>query len=252
MIGILFGLLLVQISPTASTGIVSGVVLSSSGVAAAAVRVYAVPAGDPNAVAIAGTVLQSLAQTDASGRYRLEVPAGRYYIAAGSVDSPTYYPNDTSIASARVITISAGGIVPDVNFSRYIPATSVRLPPTLVTGLPPVSTGVLSGVIRNSDGSPAAGIAVGAVPVSILNNAAASTSVPLPLAAPPTSAGSIRLAGGVIRAITDSTGRYRIDSVSPDSYNIIAGFSDLPVFYPGSTRYQRGDNDHNDSHDNAR
>src|SRR6185295_6440914 len=32
----------------------------------------------------------------------------------------------------------------------------------------------------------------------------------------------------------DNTGRYRLDSVSPDSYKIIAGFSDSPVFYPGS------------------
>src|SRR5262249_22253290 len=146
---------------------------------AVAVRVYAIPAGDPNVAAIVGTVFESLAQTDASGRYRLEVPAGRYYIAAGSVDSPTYYPNDTSVASAKVITVSAGGMVLDVNFSRYIPATSVRLPPAIVSALPPGSTGLLSGVIRNSDGSPASGISVVAVPVSVLNNAAAGAGVPL-------------------------------------------------------------------------
>src|SRR5215471_10643372 len=121
MMGILISLLLVQISSPAA-GIVSGAVLSSAGVPAAAVRVYAIPAGDPDAAANAGTVFESLAQTDASGHYRLEVPAGRYYLAAGSVDSPTYYPNDTSVASGKVITVSAGGIVSDVNFSRYIPA----------------------------------------------------------------------------------------------------------------------------------
>jgi len=224
-------------------------VLSSAGVPAAAVRVYAVPAGNPDAAAIAGTVFESLAQTDAAGRYRLEVPAGRYYIAAGSVDSPTYYPNETSITAARVIAVSAGGTVPDVNFSRYIPATSVRQPLAFAPGLPPGSTGVLSGVIRNSDGSPASGIVVAAVPVTVLKNAAAGTSPPLPpniasliqsLTAGPVSITpsmnlSIRSAGGGIRAVTDSTGRYRFDSVSPDSYNIMAGFSDSPVFYPGSS-----------------
>src|SRR5262249_459899 len=115
MMGILISLLLVQISSPAA-GIVSAAVLSSAGVPSVAVRVYAIPAGDPNVAAIVGTVFESLAQTDASGRYRLEVPAGRYYIAAGSVDSPTYYPNDTSVASAKVITVSAGGMVLDVNF----------------------------------------------------------------------------------------------------------------------------------------
>ena len=43
-------------------------------------------AGDLNAIANNPTVLESLAQTDSTGHYRLDVPAGRYFIAAGSVD----------------------------------------------------------------------------------------------------------------------------------------------------------------------
>jgi hypothetical protein len=247
MTGLLITLLL-QINPAAPSGVVSGVVLSSVGVPAAAVRVYAIPAGDPNAAASAGTVFESLAQTDASGRYRLEVPPGRYYIAAGSVESPTYFPNDTSTASARVITVSAGVLVPDVNFSRYISSTSPRVPTVAGTPLPPGSTGVLSGVIRNSDNSPASGISVAAVPASILNSAATGALAPLspaiasliqsladaPASISPSVSARIRAIGGGIRAVTDSTGRYRIDSVSPDSYYLMAGFSDSPVFYPGS------------------
>ena len=75
MRALLLSLLLFQVNP-ARTGLVSGVVTSGSGIAAAGVRVYAVPAGDPNAVSIAGTVFVGLVQTDTSGRYRLEVPAG--------------------------------------------------------------------------------------------------------------------------------------------------------------------------------
>jgi len=248
MTGILLALLLVQVSPPASSGVVSGVVLSSAGLPAASVRVYAVPAGDRNTAAVAGTVFESLAQTDASGRYRLDVPAGRYYIAAGSVDSPTYYPNDRSIASAKVITVSAGSMVSEINFSRYVPATSVNQPPVL-TGLPPGSTGVLSGVIRNSDGSPASGIPVAAVPAAVLKNIVAGSGAALPpstislIQSLSTSSASaipslnvrIRTAGGGIHATTDNLGRYHIDSVSPDIYYILAGFSDLPVFYPGSS-----------------
>ena len=247
---LLIAIVLSQVTPPASSGAsgaVSGVVLSSSGVPAPAVRVYAIPAGAPDAAAAAGSVVESLAQTDASGRYRLEVPSGRYYIAAGSVDSPTYYPNDRSVASARVITVSAGTTVPDINFSRYIPASSGS-PPPAITGLPPGSTGVLSGLIRNNDGSPASGIPVVAVPVSVMAAISASNGATLPastismiqsLSDGPASATSsltarIRSAGGGIRALSDRTGRYRIEAVSPDTYYILAGFSDSPVFYPGS------------------
>ena len=34
--------------------------------------------------------LSKASLTDASGRYRLEVTSGRYYIASGSVDRPTF------------------------------------------------------------------------------------------------------------------------------------------------------------------
>jgi hypothetical protein len=40
-----------------------------------------------------GPVLASLTLTDGSGAYRLEnVPPGRYRIAAGLLDAPTFYP----------------------------------------------------------------------------------------------------------------------------------------------------------------
>src|SRR5262249_34323068 len=88
MRNVLLALLLLQVDAPRN-GIVTGVVLSGSGIAAAGVRVYAVPAGDPNVAAVAGSVFVGLVQTDSAGKYRLEVPAGRYYIAAGSVESPT-------------------------------------------------------------------------------------------------------------------------------------------------------------------
>ena len=81
MTGLLLALLLFQVNP-APTGAATGVVLGANGMPAAGVRVYAIPAGDPNAVSVNASVFESLAQTDATGRYRLEVPAGRYYIAA--------------------------------------------------------------------------------------------------------------------------------------------------------------------------
>jgi hypothetical protein len=73
---------------------VTGTVRLSEGGPAAGVRVVAmvvpgVGRGGPNAP----SVLASLTQTDKDGRYQLEdIPPGRYYIAAGALDSPTFYP----------------------------------------------------------------------------------------------------------------------------------------------------------------
>lgn len=199
MATLLCALLLLQLNP-APNGIATGVVLSTTGTPAPGVRVYAIPAADPSAALNAGTVFESLAQTDASGRYRLEIPVGRYYIAAGSVNSPTYYPNEAAIASAKVVTIAAGTTVDGVNFSKYVPAS-----PT--PGVPSRST--LDGILRYPDGTPAAGITILAVSISTL---AASA-----------------------RAVTDSMGRYRIESLLPSTYYILAGYAELPTFYPGTS-----------------
>jgi hypothetical protein len=40
-------------------------------------------------------------------------------------------------------------------------------------------------------------------------------------------------------AVTDSQGRYRIENVTPDKYTIMAGFSDAPVFYPGTSDIEK-------------
>jgi hypothetical protein len=217
----LLALLLLQGTP-APKGFAAGVVRSANGAPAAGVRVYAVPAGDPNAVSTGATVFESLAQTDASGRYRLEVPVGRYFIAVGSVTSPTYYPDTPSVASAKAISITAGSTVENVDFSRY----TVALTPPLgylvhqSQVLSPGSTGVLSGMVRASDGSVASGITVVAMPVSVLSGSIAQIF----------SLGSRRT---VVE--TDSQGRYRIENVSPDTYVILAGYSDFPIYYPGTS-----------------
>jgi len=247
---LLIALLLLQ-AGTPRNGFVTGVVLSAPGVAAAGIRVYAVPAGDPNVAAVAGTVFVGLVQTDATGKYRLDIPPGRYYIAAGSVESPTYFPNESSITSAKVVSVSTDAVVPDVNFSRFVPAA----PPGIQRGgaLPPGSTGVLSGVLRFPDGSPAAGIPVAAVPMSVLKSMGAGMALSIstmsniralgndPRAATATSLlySLVRSGGGGIRGATDSSGRYRIENVSPDTYCILAGYADSPVFYPGPGDYMK-------------
>jgi hypothetical protein len=159
MTALLLAFLMIQAGP-APKGFATGIVRDANGSPASGVRVYAIPAGDANAASTGATVFESLAQTDTSGRYRLEIPAGRYYIAVGSVSAPTYYPDAASIASAKAISIVAGSTVESVDFSRYTAAaasTQAVLAVRPLSPLPPGSTGVLSGVVRNVDGSPSVG-----------------------------------------------------------------------------------------------
>src|SRR5262245_52219849 len=117
---LLLALTLFQFAPQRA-GVVTGLVRGASAMPAAGVRVYAIAVREADT---AGTppALESLAETDASGRYRLEVQPGRYYLAAGSVGDPTYYPGTTDIAAARIVNVTAGGILQGIDFSGFVPA----------------------------------------------------------------------------------------------------------------------------------
>jgi 5-hydroxyisourate hydrolase-like protein (transthyretin family) len=220
-------------------GIVTGVVRSTAGTPAAGVRVYAMAVRDSKDAADSPTVLESISETDASGRYRLEIAPGRYYIAAGSIDAPTYHPGTTNVSTAQVFSVTSGSTTEGVDFSRFNPA--VRLPDGLLglvqLGLVgPAGTGVLSGVIRLSDGSPAVGVSVAALRgVNVMNATLIfARGVPAPAnCVAPTS--SRVTAMGFSATRTDATGRYRLANISPGSYQIVAGFADSPVFHPGVT-----------------
>src|SRR5436309_13805621 len=77
----------------------------------------AVASGEPQA-------LVSLAQTDSAGHYRLEnVPPGRYYIAAGFIAFPTYYPGVTAQSSAVALQVTAGATLTGKDFSSVAPSS---------------------------------------------------------------------------------------------------------------------------------
>ncbi len=107
------------------SGAVSGIVRTSAGTPAAGVRVSAMvpPEAAPDAASAAS--FSALAQTDEQGRYRLEgIPAGRYYIVAGRVDLPTFYPGTADMAKARIFSIAPGGAVSGIDFVMM--DTSIR------------------------------------------------------------------------------------------------------------------------------
>jgi len=98
-------------------GIASGIVRGPDGKPAARIRVAVVTLpetpGDRASMA-----LSSQTETDEQGRYVLQgIPQGRYVIAAGRVDNPTYYPGTRDMARATIFSVSPGMAFTDLNFS---------------------------------------------------------------------------------------------------------------------------------------
>src|SRR6186997_1673638 len=80
-------------------GIVTGSVQFEGGGPAAGVRVGAVPVNDPSS-------LISVTETDPMGRYRLtNVPSGNYFIVAGRLNNPTYFPGGNDQTKATTVTV---------------------------------------------------------------------------------------------------------------------------------------------------
>jgi len=91
---LLLAAVLIQLPTQAplQTGVVSGVLRTDTAQPLSGIRVAAIVIPNPPQMPNP-TAPSSVAVSDTNGRYRLEnVPAGRYYIAAGPVDGLSYYP----------------------------------------------------------------------------------------------------------------------------------------------------------------
>jgi hypothetical protein len=103
-------------------GSVSGTLKNDAGAPAAGVRVAAMAVQEIGAGAEGPSVLVSLAQTDGLGRYRLDnIPPGLYYIAAGLVSAPTYYPGSINPTPSSVVRITSGVALSGYDFSTVAP-----------------------------------------------------------------------------------------------------------------------------------
>ena len=72
--------------------------------------------------------LIALTETDSTGRYRLaDVPVGRYYIVAGFVDSPTYYPRGTGAAGATAVNVTARATTANIDFRIERPSSGLTV-----------------------------------------------------------------------------------------------------------------------------
>jgi hypothetical protein len=137
-----------SVAPT-SRGAVSGRLFGNDGAPATNVRIGLSPVADSSAA-----VLLGIARTDGMGRYLIgQVPAGKYYLVAGLVDAPTYFPGVTSRVDATVLEVSDGTVLPLADFrlgaismglrirgrveSETVPINRITLPITVrLTGGP--------------------------------------------------------------------------------------------------------------------
>lgn len=106
--------------PTAPAqgGTVTGTLQTDLGTPAVGVRVAAMARPETAADISYATALASIAETDEKGHFRLEnIPPGRYFIAAGRVDYPTYFPGTQDVTAGRIVTIKTGDVVNGIDFA---------------------------------------------------------------------------------------------------------------------------------------
>ena len=102
---------------TNQNGTIAGVLRSAAGGPAVGVRVSAMARPDSINDLTASSAFAALGETDNSGRYRLEnVPPGRYYIVAGRVDAPTYYPGTVQLNEGTTVQITPGASLSGIDF----------------------------------------------------------------------------------------------------------------------------------------
>jgi len=162
-----------SVSSQAGTGIVSGLVRTEDGKPAANVRVAAMSAKDTTTPD--GSALLGITSSDESGNYRIEnIPPGPYYIVAGRVDRPTFYPGAEQITAAKTISIASGALLGEINFT--VSAASARVESSDLFGLSAPATSPylqLSGKMVSESG----GVFV-ALPNSVVMLSRSSSTIP--------------------------------------------------------------------------
>jgi len=101
-------LLQVSTGLQSQAGIVTGIIRTDIGIPLGGVRVAVTPANESTGL----SVLESLGQTDSTGRYRLEnVSPGRYHILVGRTSQSMYHPGVAELDRATTIQVIAGSTV---------------------------------------------------------------------------------------------------------------------------------------------
>jgi hypothetical protein len=110
---ILHGLPTSQIDP----GAVAGVLRGADEKPIPCVRVTAMPDPKFEPDIAPGTTMTSLSRTDESGKFRLEnIPPGHYFISAGRVDAPTYFPGSLKIDEGKSVLVESSVLLSGIDY----------------------------------------------------------------------------------------------------------------------------------------
>src|SRR5215471_7293803 len=111
-------LFLQQAAVQPPTGTIVGQIRSQNGTAVSGIRVAAMAEPQPGVSTANASTLERITTPNSEGRYRLEsISPGRYYITAGFVDSPTYYPGASTLANARTVAVAGNSTVQGIDFT---------------------------------------------------------------------------------------------------------------------------------------
>jgi hypothetical protein len=109
-------------------GAVTGRILSIEGVPAAGIPVNAITAEQSSQPADRDRGVSYSAKTSSSGHYRLDgIPEDDYYVTAGLIGLPTYYPGVSQTMAATIVSIRAGETATNTDFALAIPLEGLRV-----------------------------------------------------------------------------------------------------------------------------
>jgi hypothetical protein len=135
-----------------SGGSITGTIRLAGGGPAAGARVAAMVVPGAIRLANGSSELAAITQTDSNGRYQLDgIPQGRYFIVAGAVSSPTFYPGTQAQNVASIITVTRD--------ARTLTGIDIALSP--VSANPAnAARKIIHGQMVTEDGSPLPNISI--------------------------------------------------------------------------------------------
>jgi hypothetical protein len=127
LLSLLISFLLTQALAAPLSGSISGVVTFSDGTPAAGLLVRTTPIATIDGPQAGAPARSAFSLTDASGRYRLVVTPGRYYVSfSPNIDSSIYYPGVTASQEADIVTVGDSP-VENVDIHLQPSASGVRV-----------------------------------------------------------------------------------------------------------------------------
>lgn len=206
---------------TNQNGTISGVLRTVDGTPAIGVRVSALARPEAINDLAAASSFAGLGETDSAGRYRLEnIPPGRYYIVAGRVDAPTYYPGTLQVSDGTLVAITPGLTVSSIDF--VLNAGSVGRANNNLSGVFGVSSWVIPIQTRIEGGGKIPLFAAGRFPVVRVGGTEVSLNGP-----------SVTLTTPALVGIAPPTTEYRVTIENlPETYelkSLTSGTTDLRV-----------------------